>query len=129
MSVNKVILLGNVGQNPNVKTFQDGGKVANFTLATTKRGFVLKNGTKVPDQTEWHNICATGGIAKVCESYVTKGDRLYLEGELRTRSYEDKNKTKHYITEIVVTSLELLTPKGNAQQSQQAPQAQDAPSF
>lgn len=123
MSVNKVILLGNVGKDPDVKKFDNGGMVAQFTFSTTDRGYKTKDGKDVPERTEWHNIIVQNSLAKVAEQYVKKGDKLYIEGKLRTRSYEDNNKVKRYVTEIVVTSIEMLTPKkdGNAAQSSGVP--------
>lgn len=118
MSVNKVILLGNVGKDPEVKEFSDGGKVANFSLATTERAFKLQNGTEIPEKTEWHNLTVKGGLAKVAEQYVKKGTKLYVEGKIRTRSYET-NGEKRYITEIHVSEFEMLG--GN--QSSEAPAA------
>lgn len=117
MSVNKVILLGNVGKDPEVKEFSDGGKVANFSLATTERAFKLQNGTEIPERTEWHNVTVKGGLAKVVEQYVKKGTKLYLEGRIRTRSYET-NGEKRYITEVHVSELEML---GGNQSSESAP--------
>ncbi|MDD2475169.1 MAG: single-stranded DNA-binding protein [Dysgonamonadaceae bacterium] len=108
MSVNKVILLGNVGKDPEVKYFDNDRAVANFSLATTERGFKAANGTEVPERTEWHNISCWGGLAKIVEQYVKKGDPLYIEGKIRTRSYDDKNGVKKYITEINADNLEML---------------------
>jgi len=111
MSVNKVILIGNVGKDPEVKYFEEGNAVANFTIATTKRGFTAANGTQIPDRTEWHNIVCWRGLAKVAEQFVKKGGQVYIEGELRTRNYDDTNGIKRYITEIYADSLELLGRK------------------
>lgn len=108
MSVNKVILIGNVGKDPEIKYFDNDRAVANFSMATTERGFRAANGTEVPDRTEWHNITCWGGLAKVVEQYVKKGDSLYIEGKIRTRSYDDKNGIKRYVTEINVDNLEML---------------------
>ena len=108
MSVNKVILIGNVGKDPEIKYFDNDRAVANFSMATTERGFRAANGTEVPDRTEWHNISCWGGLAKVVEQYVKKGDPLYIEGKIRTRSYDDKNGIKRYATEINVDNLEML---------------------
>lgn len=119
MSVNKVILMGNVGKDPDVKTFDNGGVVARFPLATTKRGFKTKDGKEVPERTEWHNIVLSNGLAKVAEQYVKKGDKLYIEGELRTRSYEDNNGVKHFITEVYGYDMEMLTPKKDGQTATQ----------
>lgn len=112
MSVNKVILLGNVGQDPRVKYFDTGSAVATFPLATTERGYTLANGTQIPDRTEWHNIVASNRLAEIIDKYVHKGDKLYLEGKIRTRSYNDQAGALKYITEIYVDNMEMLTPKG-----------------
>jgi single-strand DNA-binding protein len=114
MSVNKVILLGNVGKDPEVKYFDNQTAVASFSLATTERGYTLPNGTQVPDRTDWHNIIASNRIAKVVDQYVHKGDKLYIEGKLRTRSYTDKAGNQRYITEIYVDVLEMLSPKNSS---------------
>lgn len=127
MSVNKVILLGHVGQDPIYKEFTNGGCVAQFSLATTKKGYKAKDGTEIPDRTEWHNVCLQNGMAKVASQYVKKGDKLYIEGELRTRTYE-KDGEKRYITEICGYSMEMLTPKSsdNKQESQHYQQEQQS---
>lgn len=111
MSVNKIILLGNVGKDPEVRYFDNGGAVANFTLATTERGYTAANGTQVPDRTEWHNIVLWRGLAEVAEKYVKKGSKLYIEGKIRTRSYDDANGNKRYITEIWGDNMEMLDSK------------------
>lgn len=112
MSVNKVILLGNVGQDPRVKYFDTGSAVATFSLATTERGYTLANGTQIPDRTDWHNIVASNRWAEIIDKYVHKGDKLYLEGKIRTRSYNDQAGALKYVTEIYVDYMEMLTPKG-----------------
>ncbi|NLI36497.1 MAG: single-stranded DNA-binding protein [Bacteroidales bacterium] len=114
MSVNKVILLGNVGKDPEVKYFDSGQAVATFSIATTERGYTLPNGTQVPERTDWHNIVASNRIAQVIDKYVHKGDKLYIEGKLRTRSYNDKSGAQRYITEVYVENLEMLTPKNSS---------------
>ena len=91
MSVNRVILIGNVGQDPRVKYFDTGSAVATFPLATTDRGYTLANGTQIPERTEWHNIVASNRLAEIVDKYVHKGDKLYLEGKIRTRSYSDQS--------------------------------------
>lgn len=118
MSVNKVILMGNVGKDPEYKEFDKGGSVAQFTLATTDRAFKTANGTEVPERTEWHNIVLQNGLANVAKEYVKKGDKLYIEGKIRTRSYEDNNGVKRYITEVYGTNMEMLTPKKDEQTTQ-----------
>lgn len=112
MSVNKVILIGSVGQDPRVKYFDTGSAVATFPLATTDRGYTLQNGTQIPERTEWHNIVASNRLAEIVDKYVHKGDKLYLEGKIRTRSYSDQSGAMRYITEIYVDNMEMLSPKG-----------------
>lgn len=119
MSVNKVILMGHTGKDPVVKTFDNGGVVAQFPLATTKRGFTTKDGREIPEHTEWHNIVLSNDLAKIAGQYVKKGDKLYIEGELRTRSYEDNNGVKRYITEVYGFNMEMLSPKKDGQTTQQ----------
>ena len=111
MSVNKVILIGNVGRDPEVRYLDSGVAVATFSLATTERGYTLQNGTQVPDRTEWHNIVLWRGLAETAEKYVHKGDKLYIEGKIRTRSYDDQAGVKRYVTEIFVDNMEMLTPR------------------
>ncbi|NDV60283.1 single-stranded DNA-binding protein [Bacteroides sp. 519] len=121
MSVNKVILLGNVGKDPEVRYLDSGIAVATFPLATSDRAYTLANGTQVPERTEWHNLVLWRGLAETAEKYVHKGDKLYIEGKIRTRSYDDQAGVKRYITEIFVDNMEMLTPKAtNA--GYQAPQ-------
>lgn len=119
MSVNKVILMGHTGKDPDVKTFDNGGVVAQFPLATTQRGFTTKDGREIPERTEWHNIVLSNGLAKIAGQYVKKGDKLYIEGELRTRSYEDNNGVKRYVTEVYGYNMEMLSPKKDGQTTQQ----------
>ena len=113
MSVNKIIVLGNVGKDPDVKHFDNGTAVASFSLATTEKGYTAQNGTTIPDRTEWHNIVCWRGLAKVVEQYVKKGSQLYIEGKIRSRSYDDANGVKRYVTEVYVDNLELLGGKQN----------------
>lgn len=108
MSVNKVILIGNVGKDPDVKYFDNGSAVANFTLATTERGYTAANGTQIPDKTEWHNIVCWRGLAKVVEQFVRKGSQVYIEGRIRSRTYDDANGVKRFVIEIYADNLELL---------------------
>lgn len=119
MSVNKVILMGNVGKYPEYKDFDNGGSVAQFTLATTDRAFKTANGTEVPERTEWHNIVLQNELAKIAKEYVKRGDKLYIEGKIRTRSYEDNNGVKKYVTEVYGYNMEMLSPKKDGQTTQQ----------
>ena len=118
MSVNKVILIGNVGKDPDVRYLDSGIAVATFSLATTERGYTLQNGTQVPDRTEWHNIVLWRGLAQTAEKYVRKGDKLYIEGKIRSRSYDDQNGVKRSIVEIFADNMEMLTPRGTTQSQQ-----------
>ena len=116
MSVNKVILIGNVGKDPEVKYFENKQAVASFPLATTEKGYTLANGTQVPDRTEWHNIVFLGKTAETIEKYVHKGDRLYIEGKIRTRSYSDQSGIQRYRTEIYGENMEMLSaPKASVE--------------
>lgn len=115
MSVNKVILLGNVCEDPRIKVFNNGGKVAQFTLATNRRAYKAKDGKEIPEKAEFHNLVVSApGLVDVAEKYVKRGNKLYVEGELRNRTYEDGDGVKRFITEIVVHSFELLTPKAES---------------
>lgn len=113
MSVNKVILVGNVGKDPEVRHLDSGVAVANFPLATSE-SYTAKNGDKVTT-TEWHNIVLWRGLADVAEKYVTKGRQLYIEGRIRTRSYDDKDGNKRYITEIYGDVMQMLGTRDNNQ--------------
>ncbi len=124
MSVNKVILIGNVGKDPDVRYLDSGVAVATFSLATTERGYTLQNGTQVPDRTEWHNIVLWRGLAQTAEKYVHKGDKLYIEGKIKSRSYDDQNGIKRTIVEIFADNMEMLTPRGSAQPQMAAPAQQ-----
>ena len=127
MSVNKVILLGNAGKDPEIRDVQ-GVKVAQFTLATTDRAYTKHDGTQVPERTEWHNVVAWRGIADVCERYVRKGSKIYIEGKLTTRSWDGRDGTKQYRTEVVIENLELCDKPQQSQQGyQQGYQHQPAP--
>ncbi len=117
--MNKCILKGNVGGDPKITTFSDGGKVAQFSLATTERAIKTKDGREIPEQTDWHNIVISrAGLVDICEKYVKKGTPLLIVGKIKTRSYEDNAGQKRYVTEIFVNELELL---GGGQKHEQAP--------
>lgn len=118
--MNKVILKGNCGRDPEITNFENGGKVAQFSLATTERGYKTRDGRDVPDHTDWHNIVVKrSGLAGVCEQYVKKGTPLLIVGKIQTREYNDNSGNKRYVTEINVEELELLG--GNKQQGAPAP--------
>jgi len=111
--VNKVILVGNLGKDPEVRHLEGGNSVANFTLATNEY-YKDKQGARV-ERTEWHNISAWRGLAELAEKYLKKGSQVYIEGKLRTRQYQDKDQQTRYITEIIAEEISLLggRPGGN----------------
>jgi single-strand DNA-binding protein len=107
--MNKVMLIGNVGKDPDIHYYDADQSVAQVSLATTERGYTLQNGTKVPDHTDWHNLVFYRGLAKVVEKYVHKGEKLYIEGRLRYRNYNDQQGRHHNVTEIIVDNMEMLS--------------------
>jgi single-strand DNA-binding protein len=108
-SVNKVILVGRLGKDPEVKYTQGGTPVAKFTVATNEV-WKDQNGEK-QERTEWHNIVAWTKLAEICGQYLNKGSRVYIEGRIQTRSWEDKEGNKRYITEIRADSMVMLSGK------------------
>lgn len=115
--MNKVMLIGNVGKDPDVRYYDQDQAVAQVPLATTERGYSLPNGTQVPDRTDWHNLVFYRNLAKIVEQYVHKGDKLYVEGRIRYRSYDTQKGERRYVTEILVENMEMLTPKQTQQQT------------
>lgn len=114
--MNKVMLIGNVGADPQVKYLEQGVCVAQVRLATTERGYTLQNGTQVPDRTEWHTCIFWRKQAEVVEKYVHKGDKLYVEGKIQSRDWTDKQGISRKTVEIMAENLELLSPKSAAPQ-------------
>ncbi len=111
MSINKVILVGNVGKDPDVRYLDSGVVVASFPFATSET-YKNKQGEKVTN-TEWHNIVMWRGLAEVVEKYVNKGTQLYIEGKIRTRSYDDRDGNRRYITEIIGDNVQMLGRKSD----------------
>ena len=109
MSVNKVILLGNVGKDPDVRYLDTGIAVATFSIATSERAYTLTNGTQVPERTEWHNIVVRRDQVQFVEKWVKKGSMVYVEGKIRTRTYDDQNGIKRYLTEIHADRVEFFS--------------------
>jgi len=108
--------------------------VASIRLATTERGYKLQSGAEVPERTDWHNVVLWKELAEIVEKYVHKGDKLYIEGKIHTRSYDDRNGVKRYVTEVWADAMEMLTPKAvsqlqpqGAQPSQPSAQPTEAP--
>lgn len=114
-SVNKVILVGNVGKDPEVRYLENGISVARFPIATTET-YIDKNSGEKREITDWHNIVAWRGLAKVTESYVKKGMKVYIEGKLKTRSWQDESQQTKYATEIVADQLIMMSKsEGNSE--------------
>ncbi len=124
MSINKVILVGNVGKDPDVRYLDSGVAVANFPFATSET-YKNKNSEKVTT-TEWHNIVIWRGLAEIVEKYVKKGSQLYLEGKIRTRSWDDRDGNKRYTTEIVADTMQMLGRRGD--ESLAPPPSEEKPS-
>ena len=112
--MNKVMLIGNVGQDPEIRYVDQGVAVARIRLATTERGYTLQNGTQVPDHTDWHNVILWRKLAEIVEKYVHKGDKLYIEGRIRYSTYDDKQGQRRSMTEIWADNMELLTPRSSS---------------
>jgi single-strand DNA-binding protein len=125
--INKVILIGNAGNDPEYKTLTDGTPVAKITVATTE-SHRLKNGV-VSTKTEWHPIIVWRGLATFAHQYIRKGSLLYVEGQLRHRQYEDKEGYKKYVTEIIANQIVLLDKKAKAEQSASENNEDELPSF
>lgn len=130
MSLNRATLIGNVGQDPKIITTQTGGKFATFSLATSEKWTDKQTG-EVKEQTDWHNIVvSTDGLANVVEQYIKKGSRLFVEGRLRTRKYQDNNGQDRYVTEIIVggfnSSLQILDRRESSPADPQAEPASEA---
>lgn len=118
--INKVILVGNVGLDPEVRALDSGAKVARLRLATTER-YTDRQTNETKELTEWHTVTLWRGLADVVDKYVRKGSQLYIEGSLRTREWTDKDNQKRYATEIVATEMKLLGRRAEGQTAPSAP--------
>ncbi|MBP5318857.1 MAG: single-stranded DNA-binding protein [Paludibacteraceae bacterium] len=130
MSVNKVILVGNVGSDPEVRYLDNHVAVANFNLATTERGYTTSSGVTVPERTEWHRIVLWRGLAETAEKYVRKGSQLYIEGRIQSRTYTNKEGQERTVVEIQADTMQLLgrrADNNNAEPAAAAPAAAPAP--
>ncbi len=107
--LNKVMLIGRLGSDPEIRYTQEGTPVANFSLATDTP---VKRGDQWESETEWHRIVAWGRLAEICNEYLGKGSQVYVEGRLRTRSWEDRDGNKRWTTEIIARDLQMLGSKG-----------------
>ena len=119
--VNKAIIVGRLGKDPEVRHLESGKTVANFSLATSEK-YTNKNTGEVVENTEWHNVVFWNELAEVSEKYLNKGDMVYVEGKLRTRSWEKDGITR-YITEIEGKILTMLSPKGSSQPQENTPRS------
>jgi single-strand DNA-binding protein len=117
MSINKVILIGNLGQNPEVKHSASGQAICNLSIATNE-SWTDKNGQK-QEKTEWHRVVVFGKLAEICGQYLQKGRQAYIEGKLQTRSWQDKENQTRYTTEIVAQSVQFLGGNAGAGRSQE----------
>lgn len=111
-SVNKVILIGNLGKDPEVRRLENGAVVASFPIATSET-YVDRTTGERKDNTDWHNIVVWRGLAEVAEKYVRKGQKIYVEGKLKTRSWTDQSGATRYTTEVVADELTILTPRND----------------
>jgi len=118
--MNKVMLIGNVGNDPEIRYYDADQAVAQFRLATSERSYTLQNGTRVPEHTDWHNIVLWKGLAKIAERYIHKGDKLYIEGRIRYRVYDDQKGVRRYVTEIYGENMEILSSRSSAVTSEQS---------
>ena len=116
-SVNKVILIGNVGSDPDVRYLDRGVAIANFNLATTERGYTMQNGTQVPDKTDWHSIVIWRNLAECAERNIRKSMKLYVEGKLQTRTWE-KDGQRRSKTEVIAENIQILYRPQEYQQQQ-----------
>ena len=119
--MNKVMLIGNVGAEPQVKYLDQGVCVAQVRLATTERGYTMQNGAQVPDRTEWHNCVFWRKQAEVVEKYVHKGDRLYVEGKIQSRDWTDRQGISRRSVDIIVENMEMLSPKSSTSTAPPSP--------
>ena len=123
--VNKVILIGNLGKDPEVRYSQAGAAIASFNVATTET-WKKQDGTK-EELTEWHRIVAFGRLGEICGEYLSKGSKVFIEGRLQTRKWDDKDGNTKYTTEIVAREMKMLSPRGSSGDSAQGRQYDDQP--
>jgi single-strand DNA-binding protein len=127
-SVNKVILIGNLGKDPEVRTLENGTKLVRFSIATSESYNDKTTGEK-REITDWHNIVVWRGLAEIAEKFLTKGQKVYVEGKLKTRSWQDEAGTTKYATEVVADNFTMLSPKSENASPQNSPNysSQDTP--
>ena len=113
-SVNQATIIGYVGEDPKIITTCNGKTMATLTAATSERGYTKKDGTTSEDRTEWHNIVLFGKLAEIARDYIRKGAALYIQGKMRTRSYDDKDGIKRYVTEVHADTVQMLDRRSTA---------------
>jgi single-strand DNA-binding protein len=117
--INKAILIGNLGADPQIRYTQSGTQVATFNVATTER-WKGQDG-QMQESTEWHKIVAWGKLAEICGEYLNKGSKVYIEGRIQTRKWQDQNGNDKYTTEIIAREMKMLSPRGGAATGAQSP--------
>ena len=122
MSLNRATLVGYVGQEPVIRWLDTGTCVASVSLGTKEKGYTLQNGTQVPERTEWHNIIFWNKQAELVEEYVHKGDKLFVEGKIQSRFYDDKSGIRRQVVEIMAHTVEFLSGRGSGVETAQKPQ-------
>lgn len=120
--LNKAQVIGHLGQEPKIATSQNGKTIATFSVATTDKAYTAPNGATVPERTEWHNVICFGRMADVVQKFLRKGSRVYVEGKMRTRSYDGKDGVKRYVMEINMENLVMLDSKPQANNGGNQPQ-------
>ena len=123
--INKAIIVGTLGQDPEIRYTSNGAAIANLSVATNEE-WKDKNTGEKQERTEWHRVSIFGKLAEICGKYLHKGSQVYLEGRIQTRKWQDKNGADRYTTEIVAHEMQMLGSKGDSQQVQQRPQSQQA---
>lgn len=122
--LNKAQLIGHIGKEPKITTTESGYTIANFSVATTERGYTSKDGKQIPDRTEWHNVVCYGKLAEIVKNYAEKGAKVYVEGKMRTRKYEDRDGINRSIVEIHADQINIITRPQHNDQQQARPKAE-----
>ncbi len=119
ININNVTIVGRVGQDPEFKTFDNGGSIARISVATSERGYTLQNGTQVPEKTDWHSVIVRNKSAEFVNNYIRKGDIVGITGSIHYRKYTDKNGAERTATDIYASSIQAISKDGGQQQPQQ----------
>lgn len=119
ININNVTIVGRVGQDPEFKTFDNGGSIARISVATSERGYTLQNGTQVPEKTDWHSVIIRNKSAEFVNNYIRKGDVVGITGSIHYRKYTDKNGAERTATDIYASSIQAISKDGGQGQPQQ----------